>query len=115
MLFGELDAHLHRPAGVHRVKPAEQRLAQWQAGDDFVVQRTQLLLAAHGQQPLLVALAVAGRRLQRAIHQQAGNVQARGAAVDFVASDFAQRFLANFGNLLGKRIRLRRADVDECL
>ncbi|MNH10576.1 hypothetical protein D3C79_700590 [compost metagenome] len=47
MLFGKFDAHLHRPAGVHRVEPAQQGLAQWQAGNDFIEQCTQLLLAAY--------------------------------------------------------------------
>jgi len=67
---------------VHRIQPAQQGLAQRQACNDFVVQFTQLLFAAHRLQPLLVALAVARRRLQRTVDQQFGNMQARSAAVD---------------------------------
>ncbi|MNH07735.1 hypothetical protein D3C79_671320 [compost metagenome] len=69
MLLGEIDADLHRPAGVHRVEPTEQALAQRHAGDDLVEQRAQLLLAAHLAQALLVGLPVARRGLQCPVDQ----------------------------------------------
>ncbi|MNN39158.1 hypothetical protein D3C81_1531880 [compost metagenome] len=90
MLFGEVDADLHRPAGVHRVQPTQQGPAQRQAGNDLVVQFAELSLATHRLQALLVALAVARRRLQRTVDQQFGDMQTRGAAVDFLAGDTPQ-------------------------
>ncbi|MNO87014.1 hypothetical protein D3C76_784290 [compost metagenome] len=90
MLFGEVDADLHRPAGVHRVQPVQQGLAQRHTGNDLVVQLAQLLLAAHRLQTLLVALAVARRGFQSAVDQQPGNMQACGTAVDFLTGDTPQ-------------------------
>ncbi|MNP16435.1 hypothetical protein D3C76_1088270 [compost metagenome] len=90
MLFGKVDADLHRPAGAHRVQAAEQGLAHGQGTDQFIEQVAELFFAAHRIQPLAIGLA--GRRagLQGGVDQQVGDMQAGGAAVDLLPGDAAQ-------------------------
>ncbi|MNN64199.1 hypothetical protein D3C81_1796290 [compost metagenome] len=58
LLFGKVDADLHRPAGVHRVEACEQGLAHGHHANEVIENRTQLLFAARGIQPVAVGFAV---------------------------------------------------------
>lgn len=90
MLFGEFDADLHRPAGMHRVEPTKQRAPHRHHADEVIEDRAQFLFAARRAQAFAVGLAVRRTHLQRTADQQAGDMHLGGAAVDFVAGDFAQ-------------------------
>ncbi|MNN51735.1 hypothetical protein D3C81_1663940 [compost metagenome] len=58
VLFGKFDADLHRPAGVHRVKTAEQRTAHRHPADEVVENTTEFFLTAHRIQAFAVGPAV---------------------------------------------------------
>ncbi|MNQ70143.1 hypothetical protein D3C85_847690 [compost metagenome] len=56
--FGEFDADLHRPAGMHRIELAEQGLPQGRHTDEIVEDGTQFLFRTHLAQALVVGLAI---------------------------------------------------------
>src|SRR3546814_19568963 len=55
MRFGERDAHLHRPAGMHRIEITEQALAQRYHADEILEDSAQLPLGPRRLQPLAIA------------------------------------------------------------
>ena len=88
--LGEGDAHLHRPAGAHRVAAGEEALAQRHAADEVLEELAQLLLGPRRVDALAVAAAVGRAQLQRGVHQQPRHAGALGAAVDLLPGDLRQ-------------------------
>ncbi|MNO99972.1 hypothetical protein D3C76_917570 [compost metagenome] len=88
--FGEVDADLHRPTGVHRVEPAKQCLPQGGHADEIIENRAQLFLRAHLGQALVIGLAGGRVQLQGRIDQQVRHMQLGRSLVDFSAGDPGQ-------------------------
>ena len=109
------DAHLHRPAGSHRVVAGEEALAQRHLADEVLEQVAQLLLAARGADPLAPGAAVRRSQLQGGLDQERRYPGALGAAIDFRARDPAETGHRGVG--AKRRLLLgdgkHRADVGE--
>ncbi|MNT81583.1 hypothetical protein D3C72_2211930 [compost metagenome] len=58
LLFGKIDADLHRPAGMHRIEAAEQFFSHRYHVDEVVENGAQFLFTARGIQAVAVAFAV---------------------------------------------------------
>ncbi len=89
VFLGKGDADLHRAAGLDRVEVAEQRLTQRHHADEIIEDRAEIFLGARRIEALAISLAVRRAHAQRGSDQGVGNVQSRGAAVDFGAGDAA--------------------------
>ncbi len=90
MLLGKGDADLHRPAGMHRVKGAEQLLPHRHHIDKIVKDGAKLFFGFHRIQPVAVALAVGRGNFKGRMHHKRRDVQLLCPAINLLPGDLIE-------------------------
>ena len=124
MLLGELDAHLHRPAGTHRIQTPEEPLAERHHANEVLEQLAQVLLGPGLIEALAVAHAVWRANAERRAYHELRNAMTRRSRLNFATRDGRQprhggidqkvRFLLRHrqyrANVLGRRRHVQRLE-----